>query len=75
MLGMLNTDHNPAASRTKRVAAGLVRIVTHRWIDVDAKCLEEQRLEEASCFRESAAALLTHRNRHHTALDDNPSSG
>jgi hypothetical protein len=50
-------------------------MVTYRWIELDAKCLEEQRREETSCFRESAAGLLAHRNRHHTALDDNPSSG
>lgn len=75
MLSTLHTDQNPTASRTKRVAAGLVRMVTYRWIELDAKCLEEQRREETSCFRESAAGLLAHRNRHHTALDDNPSSG
>lgn len=77
MLRMFITDQNPAASRTKRVAAGVVRIMTH-WraeMEIDSRCLEEQRLAETSCFRESAARLLAHRNRHHTALDDNPSSG
>jgi hypothetical protein len=75
MLGMKITVQNPTVSRTKRVAAGLIQIMTYRWIEIDSRCLEDHRLEETSCFAVSAAGLLAHRNRHHTALDDNPSSG
>jgi hypothetical protein len=56
----------------KHAASVLIRIKTYRWAGIR---IESQKLEGTSCARDSAALMLAHRNRHHTLLEDNPSSG
>jgi hypothetical protein len=71
MFGMTIPDHKLRAVVHRESGEVLVGVSKRRWIEIDWEML---RLDRVSGRRDAAEMLLAQRNRHHTLIQDNPSS-
>jgi len=71
MFGMAIKDHKPHHHGKRHDGEILIQIKKHGWLEIDWECL---RLDLVSGRRDAAETCLAQRNRHHTLIQDNPSS-